>query len=761
MTKCLVRRGWFFPGLALALVAPIHAQSTVTLSPATLPFGNQIQATTSAAKTATLKNAQTSALTITSIGVTGNFTQTGGTCPLSPAKLAKGASCTILITFTPATVGSLTGKLTVTDSATNSPQTATLTGTGTAPVTVSPTSLTFTQLPLGEVSPPMTVTLTNHQNTALTFNNIFVSGDFALASSTCGSGIAALASCAVGVTFKPTVTGTRSGTLSFADNALNTPQVVTLKGTGVAAVLQSIAVTPANSSLFAGSTLQFTATGTYSDNSTKNLSSSVTWTTSPSGIASISTAGLATGLTGGSTAVTAALIGVSGSTALTVIQVSVPTGSLNNARYYHSATLLNTGSVLVSGGIGPIPGGTGALGPLASAEIYSPGPGTFTFTGNLNTARDEHSATLLNSGKVLIAGGYGTSGELASSEVYTPATAAFAFTGNMNAARSQHTATLLPNAVVLMAGGSNGTAALASAELYNPVTGKFVVTGSLNAARFGATATLLPTGLVLMAGGADANGPLTSAELYNPATGLFTPTGALNVARSGATATLLNSGQVLIADGYNYLTTGPLTSAELYDPTAGTFTLIGSLTSSGWLGTATLLSNGTVLIEGSALNSGVSEIFNPLSGAFAVTSGTLTPRDLQTATMLPTGAVLMAGGHSNAINAVLAIAELYVPFTLVPPNLVSIGITPQSPSLSLGASQQLVATGTFSDNSKQQLVSVIWMSANPTVATVTNDDTNSGVVYGVASGSTIISACTGTVCGSALVTVSGAATVTH
>jgi hypothetical protein len=756
MINGLFRRSWIvLPGLALALATPSRAQSSVTLAPSTLAFGNQIQETTSAPKTAALKNILTAPLTITSIAVTGNFTQTGGTCPLSPAKLARGATCTILISFTPATLGALSGKLTVTDSASNSPQTANLTGNGIPPVTLSPTSLSFGRLPVGETSPAMTVTFTNNQNVAVNFNSILASGDFAVAGNTCGSSIGALASCTVGVTFKPSATGGREGILAFSDSAARRPQTVTLTGIGLAPALLSIAVTPANSTVFVGGTLLLTATGTYSNNATQNLSATVTWTTSPTGIASIGASGLAAGLTVGSTTVTAALGAVSGSTTLTAAQLFVPTGSLNTARYYHSATLLNTGVVLVAGGIGPVPGGTGTLGELASAELYNPGTGTFTFTGNLNAARDAHSATLLNNGSVLIAGGSGVAGELASAEIYNPATAAFTLTGSLNTARYEHTATMLPTGEVLIAGGYGSAGVLPSAELYNPATGTFTpTTGSLNAARFDATATLLPNGMVLIAGGADANGPLSSGELYNLATGTFTlTTGSLNTARSSAAATLLDTGLVLIADGYNYSTTGPLSSAELYNPIAGTFSATGSQARSASLGTATLLTNGSVLFAGSLYNASAAEFYSPASGTFSVATELNTPRDLQTATLLPNGAVLIAGGYSDVSNSVLAAAELCEPPMLAPPNLVSIAITPLNASLAVGASQQLIATGTFSDNSIQQLASVVWSSSSPTVATVTDDDSNSGVAYGVAAGGTVISACTGAVCGTTQLTV--------
>lgn len=91
------------------------------------------------------------------------------------------------------------------------------------------------------------------------------------------------------------------------------------------------------------------------------------------------------------------------------------TGSLNTARYYHTATLLPTGKVLVAGGHDSHNDGTGFL---ASAELYDPTTGAWTATGSLSAGRYQHTATLLPSGKVLVAGGYGDTGLLASAELY-------------------------------------------------------------------------------------------------------------------------------------------------------------------------------------------------------------------------------------------------------------------------------------------------------------------------------------------------------
>ena len=142
------------------------------------------------------------------------------------------------------------------------------------------------------------------------------------------------------------------------------------------------------------------------------------------------------------------------------------------------------------------------------------GPGTFTGTGSLNTARDVHTATLLPNGQVLVNGGYNSTGILASAELYDPGTGAWTATGSLNTAREYHTATLLPNGRVLVNGGDNSaTGYLASAELYDSGTGAWTATGSLVTAREYYPATLLPNGRVLVSGGF--NGiALNSAELY-------------------------------------------------------------------------------------------------------------------------------------------------------------------------------------------------------------------------------------------------------
>jgi len=226
----------------------------VGLAPTSLSFGNQLLNTTSAAQTVTLTNTGTGPLTINSLAASGDFaeTSTGTTaCPISPATLAANANCTIGVTFTPTATGARMGTLTVSDNASGSPHTVPLSGTGTAPaVSFAPTSLSFGNQALTTTSAPQTVTLTNTGTSPLTISLIAASGDFAQMStgtSACPispATLAANANCTISVTFTPTATGPRSGTLTVTDNASGSPHTVPLTGTGSTAPGFTLSISP-------------------------------------------------------------------------------------------------------------------------------------------------------------------------------------------------------------------------------------------------------------------------------------------------------------------------------------------------------------------------------------------------------------------------------------------------------------------------------------------------------------------------------------
>ena len=201
----------------------------VRVSPNSLSFGNEAVGTTSPAKTVTLDNTSTDTLDISSITPSGDFAISANTCG---ATLAAKKSCKVSITFTPMALGTLTGTLTFTDNAANSPQTVALSGTGVLPATLTPATATYASQAVGTTSAAKTFTLTNNQTVALTSIAITTAGDFAVSATTCTTSLIAKGKCTISVTFTPTAKGTRTGVLSVSDSANNSPQKSSLTGTG-------------------------------------------------------------------------------------------------------------------------------------------------------------------------------------------------------------------------------------------------------------------------------------------------------------------------------------------------------------------------------------------------------------------------------------------------------------------------------------------------------------------------------------------------
>jgi len=202
----------------------------ITLSPTSLSFGNQNYKTASKSQTVVIYSTGTTALTITSVTASANFGVTSNNCP---ASLNAGSSCSVTVDFDPQSVGAISGTMSVVDNAPASPQTVALSGTGLGAIpALSPTSLTFALQVVGTSSASQAVTLSNTGNASLTINSITSPSGYSQ-TNTCGSSVAAGASCTINVTFTPTRSGTVSGSITVSDNgAGNTSQKVTLTGTG-------------------------------------------------------------------------------------------------------------------------------------------------------------------------------------------------------------------------------------------------------------------------------------------------------------------------------------------------------------------------------------------------------------------------------------------------------------------------------------------------------------------------------------------------
>lgn len=362
--------------------------------------------------------------------------------------------------------------------------------------------------------------------------------------------------------------------------------------------------------------------------------------------------------------------------ALTLPGIWTTTSDLSQARDQHTATLLPSGKVLV----------TGDSSSVASAELFDPSANTWSAAASLTTGRGAASASLLVSGKVLVAGGnpannctttfppsetvtvcYATG----SAELYTPAGNAWNAAASMAVHRQGHSAIVLASGKVLVAGGVSDCTTVTTptaetfyctyvpnAEIYDPTSNTWSTAGTLANGRQSQTATLLPSGKVLLSGGNNSSGVLSSAELYDPTSNSWSAAGTLAVARTGHTATLLASGNVYVAGGIG--SASGLASAELYDPAANSWSAAANLTTARAEHTATLLPSGKVLLAGGAVNGNLSanpDLYDPTTNTMTVGSAMITPRYTPTATLLTSGKVLLVGGVGAS--GELASSELF------------------------------------------------------------------------------------------------------
>jgi phospholipase C/archaellum component FlaF (FlaF/FlaG flagellin family) len=239
------------------------------VSPSQINFPPQTVNSVSAGRTVTISNFRTSALTLNSETITGDFrfTSTCGT------RVKPQSVCHLVLTFKPTQAGPRTGTVTVTDSDPSSPQTVPVTGTGTA-VSLSPSLLTFPNTVPGARSTAMMATLTNTGDSSLTTSSVTLTGDY-FQSNTCGgSTIPPGGTCTFTVTFKPTVSGRRFGTIAIQDSDAGSPQVLRMTGLATALTESKVQVG------FADTKVGFTSapssvTITNSGQSTINLSNFV------------------------------------------------------------------------------------------------------------------------------------------------------------------------------------------------------------------------------------------------------------------------------------------------------------------------------------------------------------------------------------------------------------------------------------------------------------------------------------------------------
>lgn len=213
------------------------ATSGLTLNPSSLSFSNGVVGTTTPAQTVVITNNGSGTVTMHGISLTGSNASSflelntcGGTLPAH-------ATCSVAVSSKPASTGSLTAALSVSSSASGTPQTAALSASVSAQPLLSfgASSLAFGTTAHGTTSPASVLTISNTGSTAATFSSISVGGSQAsdfTELTTCGATLNGGSSCQVFVSFRPAATGNYAATLFVYSNATGSPRSTNLSGTG-------------------------------------------------------------------------------------------------------------------------------------------------------------------------------------------------------------------------------------------------------------------------------------------------------------------------------------------------------------------------------------------------------------------------------------------------------------------------------------------------------------------------------------------------
>lgn len=315
-------------------------------------------------------------------------------------------------------------------------------------------------------------------------------------------------------------------------------------------------------------------------------------------------------------------------------------GTMTTTRFFHTATLLKDGRVLITGGYETDrPGHSSPEFRHATAELFDPAKGTSSVTGDMSQARSQHRAIPLQDGRVIIKGN-----DLYPPDIYDPQSEKFAIMADAaEFGRSVATTILSTGDIFVTDEGGN-------AGILDQHTWEFTSSDRMIAPRTNHSATLLRDGRVLIAGGMNAAGMVKRSEIYDPTTHSFEEVGDLNDARWGHEALLLQDGRVLIIGGrrgdFNSQDVQNVTSAEFYDPAADTFAPAGD-TGLSSIDSAYLLPTGKVfLLSGTEVS-----IFDPVTGTTTRKGHSIgQDRSLYTVTPLKDGRIMVSGGLKDLLS---------------------------------------------------------------------------------------------------------------
>ncbi|MDP3158216.1 MAG: Ig-like domain-containing protein [Archangium sp.] len=533
------------------------------------------------------------------------------------------------------------------------------------------------------------------------------------------------------------------------------------------AELASISVTPAASTLSIGLTFPFTATGLFTDTTTQDLTTSVTWSSSTPAVASISNAagstGLVTALTAGSTTLTATSGTISGSTPLTVTAASLtglrisptaPSVPRGQTRAFTAMGLLSDGSMQNVTTSVTWSTGTPAFATISNAAgshglLTAVAVGTSTVTATLGTITDNTTVTVtslqldhIDVTPMVATVARGRTLQLAAIGVYTDNS-----TQDLTQSVSWDS---LPLSVATISNAAGSRGLLTAVGV-----GVTTVTATLGNVSGGRFVEVTPAELTSIAVTPASPSVAAGFTRQFTATGTFSDSSTQDL----TTQVTWTTGTPAVATASNASGSEGLVTAL----TAGNSTVIATL--GAVTGNTTLTVTNATLVSiavsvpaslprGRTANLVATGTYSDASTQVLTTQVTWSSATPAVASVSSTGLATALTEGSSVISATLGSVTGQATLTVGPAALVSIAVTPSTPTLAAGATQQFIATGTYSDASTAIITTqVTWASSATAAVGISNAAGSEGVATAVAAGSSTISATAGSVSGSTVVTV--------
>jgi uncharacterized protein YjdB len=548
-------------------------------------------------------------------------------------------------------------------------------------------------------------------------------------------------------------------------------QMGTVTVTVSVAHVVSIAVSPTNPSLAAGSTQQMTAMGTFSDNSVQDITTQVAWTSATPLVATVgANSGLVTGVSAGTSVVTATLGAVSGNTTVTVtpavlvtidVEPTAPSIAVGATQQFTATGVYSDLSTHDISAMVTWTSGTPATATInASGLATGVANGTTTITATLGAVNGTALLTVTTAALVSIAVtpvapsiAKGTTQQFTAMGTYTDLT-----THDLTT-QVTWSSSLVATATISNAAGSRGLATAAA-------VGATTITATLGTISGTAALTVTPATLVSIA--VTPTNPSIPLGLTKQltATGTYTDAStqdltALVTWNSGtaATATVSN------APGSQGLATSVATGTTVITATQGTTSGTTTLTV-----TAAALTSIQVTPTNPSVALGNDQQFTAmgvytdgshtdLTATATWASGTTAVASISNAAGSQGLAHPVATGTS-LISATSGAISGSTTLTVTPAALVSIAVTPTNPAIPVLQTQQLTATGTYSDGTHADITTTVtWTSSNPLVASISNAAGSKGQVTGLLPGTAVMTATLGAISGTTTVTITNAVLV--